>query len=169
MEQVAARQARRWREVLPVAIGTFGMTLALWLMSRTLEGGGAGAGMIAGRDIALPVHLTGALIALPLGAFVLWRPKGTATHKALGRLWVAVMMVVAISSYWLRTLSGGFSFIHLLSVLTIVSIPLAIYHARRGNIRAHLGAMRGVYIGLVVAGGFAMAPERRLGELLFGW
>jgi uncharacterized membrane protein len=68
--------------------------------------------MIAGRAIALPVHLVGALIALPLGAFVLWRPKGTPAHKALGRMWVAVMMVVAISSYWLRTLSGGFSFIH---------------------------------------------------------
>ena len=168
MEQVAARHAGRWREVLPVAVGTFGMTLALWLMSRTLEHGGAGAGMIAGRDIALPVHLAGALIALPLGAFVLWRPKGTPTHKALGRLWVAVMFVVAISSYWLRTLSGGFSFIHLLSVLTIVALPLGILQARRGNIPAHLRAMRGVYIGLVVAGVFALAPTRTLGGMLFG-
>ena len=168
MEQVAARPAGRWREVLPVAVGTFAMTLALWLMSRTLDGGGAGAGMIAGRDIALPVHLTGALIALPLGAFVLWRPKGTATHKALGRLWVALMLVVAVSSYWLRTLSGGFSFIHLLSVLTIVALPLGILQARRGNIPAHLRAMRGVYIGLVVAGVFALAPARTLGGMVFG-
>jgi uncharacterized membrane protein len=165
---VAAKQAGPWRELLPVAIGAFGVTLALWLLSYTLERGESGAGMIAGRDIALPVHLAGALLALPLGAYVLWRPKGTATHKALGRLWVAVMMVVAISSYWLRTLSGGFSFIHLLSVLTIVALPLGIMQARRGNIPAHLRAMRGVYIGLIVAGLFAMAPTRTLGGMLFG-
>jgi uncharacterized membrane protein len=168
VEQVAAKQVGRWREMVPVAVGTFAVTFALWLLSYSLDRGEPGAGMIAGRAVALPVHLVGALIALPLGAFVLWRPKGTATHKMLGRLWVAVMMVVAISSYWLRTLSGGFSFIHLLSVLTIVSLPLGIMQARRGNIPAHLRAMRGVYIGLVVAGLFALAPQRTLGGMLFG-
>ena len=168
MAQAVAKRPGRWREVMPVAIGTFGVTFALWLLSYSLDGGEPGAGMIAGRAIALPVHLVGALIALPLGAYVLWRPKGTPAHKALGRTWVAVMMVVAISSYWLRTLSGGFSFIHLLSVLTIVALPLGIMQARKGNIPAHLRAMRGVYIGLVVAGLFALAPQRTLGGMLFG-
>jgi len=151
VEHVAVKQVGRWREMVPVAIGTFVVTFALWLMSYSLDRGEPGAGMIAGRAIALPVHLVGALIALPLGAFVLWRPKGT-----------------LISSYWLRTLSGGFSFIHLLSVLTIVALPLGIMQARRGNIPAHLRAMRGVYIGLVVAGLFALAPQRTLGGMVFG-
>ena len=168
MEQAVVKRPGRWWELLPVAIGTVGVTFALWLLSSTLGRGEPGAGMIAPGAIALPVHLICALIALPLGAFVLWRPKGTATHKALGRLWVALMLVVAVSSYWLRTLSGGFSFIHLLSVLTIVALPIAIYQARKGNIPAHLRAMRGVYIGLVVAGVFAMAPARTLGRMLFG-
>jgi uncharacterized membrane protein len=155
-------------ELVPVAIGTFGLTLGLWLLSFSLEHGEADAAMLGARAIALPVHLACALIALPLGAFVLWRPKGTATHKALGRIWVALMLVVAISSYWLRTLSGGFSFIHLLSVLTLVGLPIAVHHARKRNMPAHLRAMRGIYIGLVVAGLFAMMPNRTLGAMLFG-
>ena len=168
MEQAVAKRPGIWREWLPVLVGTIGVTLALWLLSLALPRGEPGAGIIAAGAIALPVHLTCVLIALPLGAFVLWRPKGTTTHKALGRLWVVLMLVAAISSYWLRTLSGGFSFIHLLSVLTIVGLPLAIYNARKGNIPAHLRAMRGVYIGLVVAGLFALRPTRTLGGMLFG-
>jgi uncharacterized membrane protein len=162
-----ARPPIRWGEQIILFGATAVMTAILWLLSVALGGVGVGPS-VAGREIALPIHIVTALLALPLGAFVLWRPKGTASHKALGRLWVVLMLVVAVSSYWLRTLSGGFSFIHLLSVLTLVSIPIAIYHARRGNIRAHMGAMRGVYIGLVVAGLFAMAPNRTLGQMLFG-
>lgn len=169
MASKSVRVHSPWREQLSILLGTTLLTLLLLLFSSWMGPGTAADGLVPGRDIALPVHLVCALIALPLGAFVLWRPKGTATHKLLGRTWAVLMLVIAVSSYWLRTLNGGFSFIHLLSVLTLVSIPLGVYQARKGNIRAHLRSMRGVYIGLVVAGVFAMAPERKLGELLFGW
>lgn len=169
MASRAVRAQSGWWDQMQVLAATAAATLILWLLSRWMGPVTGVGGQLAGREIALPVHLVCAVIALPLGAFVLWRPKGTGTHKLLGRMWVALMLVIAVSSYWLRTLSGGFSFIHLLSVLTLVSIPLGIYHARKGNVAAHVRAMRGVYIGLVVAGGFAMAPNRTLGELLFGW
>ncbi len=169
MASKAGQPQNPWREQAGVFAATAALTVILWLLSSWAGVATTGDGLIGGREIALPVHLVCALIALPLGAFVLWRPKGTAAHKALGRTWAVLMLVTAISSYWLRTLSGGFSLIHLLSVLTLVSIPLGIYQVRRGNIRGHLRTMRGVYIGLVVAGIFAMAPERTLGELLFGW
>lgn len=169
MASAAVRAGRALGDNMQVIAGTAAMTLVLWLLSRWIDWGDTRDGLNAGRAIALPIHLACALIALPLGAVVLWRPKGTATHKLLGRVWVVLMLVIAISSYWLRTLNGGFSFIHLLSVLTLVAIPLGIYEARRGNIRAHVSRMRGVYIGLVIAGVFAMMPNRTLGELLFGW
>jgi hypothetical protein len=35
---VAAKRPGRWREVMPVAIGTFGVTFALWLLSYSLDG-----------------------------------------------------------------------------------------------------------------------------------
>jgi uncharacterized membrane protein len=171
-DEMATKPARAqspWREQFLILVGTTLLTLILLALSSWVGPGAAADGQVPGRDIALPVHLICALVALPLGALVLWGRKGTPRHKLLGRIWAVLMLVVAISSYWLRTLSGGFSFIHLLSVLTLVSIPLGIYQVRQGKFTAHLRTMRGVYIGLVVAGVFAMAPDRTLGELLFGW
>jgi uncharacterized membrane protein len=169
MASLARRWQNGWWDRIQVFGATAVLTVILWLLSTWLGSGDAAGALVAGREIALPVHLVCALIALPLGAYVLWRPKGSPAHKLLGRGWAMLMLVIAVSSYWLRTLSGGFSFIHLLSVLTLVSVPLGIYYARRRNLAAHLRTMRGLYIGLVVAGLFAMAPERTLGGLLFGW
>jgi uncharacterized membrane protein len=122
----------------------------------------------AGADVALYVHLFTVIPAVPLGAYLLWREKGDRIHRLLGRAWGAMMMVTALSSFWLQSLSGGVSFIHLFSVLTLVSIPLGAWHARRGNIRGHRNAMRGVYAGLIAAGLLAVVPGRTLGTLLFG-
>ena len=122
----------------------------------------------AGAEMAMYVHLFTVVPAVPLGAIVLWGRKGTSTHRILGRIWGGLMMVTAISSFWLQGLSGGLGFIHLFSVLTLVSIPLGIYHARRGNIRGHMNAMRSVYAGLIAAGLFSAAPGRLLGVLVFG-
>jgi uncharacterized membrane protein len=122
----------------------------------------------AGAELALYVHLFTVVPAVPLGAYVLWRPKGGAAHRMLGRVWAGMMMVTALSSFWLQSLTGGLSFIHLFSVLTLVSIPLGVWQARRGNMRAHMNAMRGVYAGLIAAGLMAAAPGRFLGVLMFG-
>lgn len=117
---------------------------------------------------ALWVHLATVIPAVPLGAWVLWGPKGTPAHKAAGRVWALMMLVTAIDSFWLRSLTGGIGPIHIFSVLTLVSIPVSIWNARRGNIEAHRRAMVGVYVGLFVAGGFAMLPGRFLSTLFFG-
>lgn len=117
---------------------------------------------------ALWIHLGTVLPAIPLGAWVLWGPKGTPGHKAAGRIWALMMLVTAIASFWLRGLTGGIGPIHLFSVLTLYSIPVSIWNARRGNIEAHRRAMVGVYAGLIIAGGFAMLPGRFLSMALLG-
>jgi uncharacterized membrane protein len=113
---------------------------------------------------ALIIHLATVLPALPLGAYLLLRPRGDRLHRLLGRAWAGMMVVTAISSFWLRE-GGGLSFIHLFSVATLLSIPMAVVAIRRGNVRRHRGAMTGMFIGLVVAGAFAFMP----GRLLNGW
>lgn len=167
MAVLAELRSGRWRPVAVVLATTMGATILLWSLSRMMERP-AEWSPPSGARIALFVHLFTVIPAVALGAFVLWRPKGDARHKLMGRVWAMLMMVTAISSFWLQTLRGGLSLIHLFSVLTLVSIPLAIRQVRRGNIRAHLRAMRGVYIGTIVAGLLAAVPGRYLGDLLFG-
>ncbi|WEV79444.1 DUF2306 domain-containing protein [Janibacter cremeus] len=110
-------------------------------------------------------HLLAALIALPLGGYQLFRPtKGDPRHVLLGHLWVALMVWVAISSFWLRDLNHGeFSLLHILSVVTLVSVALGVLAARRGNIPAHKGSMRGSWLGLCGAFVGAVAvPDRTI-------
>jgi uncharacterized membrane protein len=109
-------------------------------------------------------HAALAGAAVLLGAVMLARRKGTVSHKWLGRAWVALMAAVALSSFWIFEIrrGAGPSLIHLLSVWTLVSLALAVYFIRRGNVRAHRGFMIGTLVGLVVAGAFALAPGRAL-------
>jgi len=113
----------------------------------------------------IALHLSFALGALAIGTAVLLRQKGTDSHKLLGRAWVGAMLVVAMSSFWIRR--DGFSWIHLLSIWTLVSLACAVWFIRRGNVRAHRGFMVGTFLGLAGAGIGALAPERLLYRSLF--
>ena len=115
------------------------------------------------------VHLAAAMLGLGIGAAVLARQKGTPSHKVLGRAWVGLMLVVALSSFWILEIrdGAGFSAIHLLSAWTLVSLALAVYFIRRGNVRAHKGFMIGTFLGLAGAGLGALAPGRTLYLFLF--
>lgn len=158
------------------------VTLILMALSGLTEGFASGgnpanvsASDIAQRrmNIAIMIHLVTVIPAIPLGAYILWRPKGGAAHKALGRIWALLLLATAVSSFWIgRPGTGiagtGFSFIHAFSVWTFFCIPYAVYCIRKGNIEGHLRAMQGLYIGLLIAGLFAFIPGRVLGSLVFG-
>ena len=114
-------------------------------------------------------HLAFALAALALGSVMLVRRKGTASHKVLGRIWASLMAAVALSSFWIFEIRHGVgpSFVHLLSVWTLISLACAIYFIRRGNVRAHKGFMIGTFLGLAGAGAGALMPGRALYRLFF--
>ena len=116
----------------------------------------------------IALHGTLAMLAVAVGTAVLMRSKGTASHKRFGRVWVALMAGVAVSSFWIFEIrkGAGPSFIHLLSLWTLVSLALAVWCIRRGNVRAHQGFMIGTFLGLAGAGLFAMAPGRALYRFL---
>lgn len=102
----------------------------------------------------IALHAGLALFALLVGATVLSRRKGTSSHKLLGRVWVGAMVAVAISSFWIFEIrrGAGPSWIHLLSVWTLISVAAAVWFIRRGNVRAHQGFMVGTFAGLAIAG-----------------
>ena len=114
------------------------------------------------------VHLSAILPALPLGAVMLVRRKGDRLHRLLGRIWAALMMVAAAASFGLHGMMGHLSPIHILSAITLIGIPRAIWDARHGRIARHRRTMTIVYTSLVVAGYLTLIPTRLLGHFLFG-
>ena len=123
-------------------------------------------------SVPIQIHLWTALPALVLGPVVLLRRKGDKTHRWLGRLWVSLMLVTAVASAFIRApgagLAGsGFSLIHIFTIWTLVNAPLGVWLARKGRVRAHRGAMTGLYAGLVIAGAFTLIPGRLIGNLVF--
>ena len=120
------------------------------------------------------VHLATVFPCLLIGGWLLARPKGTPVHRALGRIYVVLMITTALVTLAMPAqvgpqLLGHLGYVHLFSVLVLVSIPLAVRGARRGSIRTHRGHMLGVYFGgILVAGGFTLMPGRLLHGWLFG-
>jgi len=111
---------------------------------------------------ALALHLPAALAALVVGGWILLRPKGTPAHRAAGRVWLALMLVVTITSLWLPAFLA-FGSIHALTLLSLTAMGVGLVAIRRGNRRVHRGWMIGGYLGLIGAGVGALAPHRLLG------
>lgn len=138
----------------------------LFMASAALISGGARINYDA-TPWALRIHVTTVIPALFLGGPILWMPKGTPLHKLLGRIWAMLMVTTAISSFWLQGLVGSIGPIHFFSVITLISIPRAIYCARKGDIVGHQRSMTGPYIGLLIAGLFSFLPDRMMGQIAF--
>jgi uncharacterized membrane protein len=117
------------------------------------------------------IHAFAAIAAFAIGAVQLAAPKGTIPHRLIGWSWAALMMAVAISSLFIHILRmwGPWSPIHLLSILVLVTLPLAVLHARRQDVRRHRNAMTSLFIGaLVIAGAFTFMPGRIMHAVVFG-
>lgn len=113
------------------------------------------------------IHVTAVLVAFVLGAALLGRRiKGDRAHRVAGWSWVAAMMVAALSTAWIPGFLE-FSWIHVFTVITLVSVPRGVLHARNHRVGAHARTMKEVFFyALVVAGLFALVPGRRLGNMV---
>lgn len=117
----------------------------------------------------IQVHVLTVFYALLVGPIQFLLPKGTPLHRFLGWSWALAMFTTAITSLFIREINhGAFSPIHIFSVWTLVSLPLAIWFARTGKISSHISTMIGLYVGLVIAGLLAIAPGRLIWDMFFG-
>jgi uncharacterized membrane protein len=119
----------------------------------------------------IQIHAYAAIAALLLGAVVLFRRKGDRLHKLGGRIWAGLMLVVALSSFFIHTIRmwGPWSPIHLLSILTLFGLVKAVMMIRQRKVMQHARIMRMVYFGgLVIAGFFTFMPGRVMHAVLFG-
>jgi uncharacterized membrane protein len=120
---------------------------------------------------AIPLHAFAAMTAFLLGVVQFAAPKGTLPHRTLGWIWVGLMAAVAISSFWIHQirLVGPWSPIHLLSIFTLVMLPLGVWMAHRHRVVAHRLTMIGIFTGaLVIAGLFTLLPGRIMHAVAFG-
>ena len=115
-------------------------------------------------------HLATICSALILTPAMLIRRKGDRRHRQLGYVWVVLMVATALGSFFIRfTNDGGFSVIHILSVLTLVVCFRLVRAAQRHDIKAHLRNVRGIVIGALLIAGFRTFPfDRLLGQWLQG-
>ncbi|SDR61794.1 Uncharacterized membrane protein [Rhizobiales bacterium GAS113] len=119
----------------------------------------------------IQIHAFAAIGAFTLGIVQLAAPKGTIPHRAVGWTWVLLMLTVAIASFFIHQARvwGPWSPIHLLSIFTLVVLPLAVLAAHRHRVPAHRNAMIFIFIGaLVIAGAFTLLPGRIMHAVAFG-
>ena len=119
--------------------------------------------------VLIATHAFSALTSVLLGGWQLFvSTKGSPLHRLVGRIWVGLMLYVSVTSFWIREIRHGqFSLLHILSIVTIVAVILGIVDARRGNLRGHVGNMLGSWIGLCIAGAFALAvPDRDIPQFV---
>jgi|SRR5665213_642460 len=117
------------------------------------------------------IHAACAAAALALGAVQLFRKKGDPVHRAIGKTWVRLMAIVALSSFFIWTIRTFwlFSPIHFLSIFVLVMLWRGVTFARRGDIEHHSKTMQYTYfLGLVVTGLLTFIPGRIMYRVAFG-
>jgi uncharacterized membrane protein len=120
---------------------------------------------------AIKLHAAAAAAALALGIVQFWGPKGTGTHRAIGWVWAALMVVISVSAFWIHELRlwGPWSPIHLLAIFTLITLPIGVLHARRHRVGQHRIYMVSIFCGaLVIAGLFTFVPGRIMYAVISG-
>lgn len=116
------------------------------------------------------VHLATVMLPLVITPVQLLRRRGDGAHRALGWIWAVSLFGTALISFGIRDINdGGLSFIHVFSVVTIVTVPMLVFAARHHRIARHRSAVRWLVTGaLLTAGYFTLMPNRILGGWLWG-
>jgi uncharacterized membrane protein len=115
----------------------------------------------------IPLHAFAAMTAFALGLVQFAAPKGTLPHRTIGWIWVLLIVTVAISSFWIHQirLLGPFSPIHLLSIFTLIVLPIGVWRAHRHRVADHRRIMSFIFAGALVV---TFVPGRIMHAVVFG-
>jgi uncharacterized membrane protein len=105
----------------------------------------------------LIIHTTFSVIAL-LAGIIFLLPKGTEKHKKMGYLYTTCMLICVVTSFGLFNLWGGFGVYHVLSIVSFITLIIALYFPLFARNNKHWIVQHSIwmgysYIGLVMAGG----------------
>lgn len=119
------------------------------------------------------VHLLTVVPCIVMGAALFIMRKGSPIHRAMGKVYLILMVVTGIITLFMPAQVGPqlfnhFGWIHSFSLLTLITAPRSYLAIRRGNIKSHQRSMIGLYVGgILIAGSFTLVPGRYLHELFF--
>lgn len=119
---------------------------------------------------AIQLHVATVVPAAVIGGLMLMMRKGTYLHRMAGRLWIGLMVLTALSSFFIHEirLFGDFSPIHMLSLVVLVSAVEVVRSARRRNFVRHKRLVKSLYFGGIgIAGLFTLLPGRIMHEMAF--
>jgi uncharacterized membrane protein len=121
-------------------------------------------------SLAIKIHVAAVVPAAILGAYLLMRRKGTPVHRLLGKIWLVLMVITALSSCFIHELNMfyGFSPIHFISIYVLFASWRAFSAARGHDIARHRKAVTGLYFGGIgIAGLFTLVPGRIMSKVVF--
>jgi uncharacterized membrane protein len=116
------------------------------------------------RPVVL-LHLILALFGIAGGTGILLTRKATARHRLFGRLWMAVILAVAITGLLIEP--HRFSAAHAAALLVFIMVPYAIYKVRQGDARAHRRAVAHIIIAMRTVGFLTLMPGHLLHPVFF--
>jgi len=121
------------------------------------------------RHLVLVFHVTTVIPCVPLGLYLLIAPKGTPMHKQLGKLWLALMVVTALSTIFIRP-GMELTWIHIFVPMTLRAAYLIVAKARRGDIAGHRKEIVSLYLGALMLPGIAafVIDGRLMNTMLLG-
>lgn len=159
--------------VRPLAVDGYEKFLAIAaivLLATVLVALARGYPQWGGVPVLVWAHLATILPALALTPVMLLRPRGDQSHRLLGRIWVAAMLLSAILSFGVReSRHGSLGPVHVISAYVVIVAPLIWLSARRHQVGRHRRLVRGKVTGaLLIAGFFTFPFGRMLGAWLFG-
>jgi uncharacterized membrane protein len=101
--------------------------------------------LIKHAPLAIQLHLATVLPAFAIGTWQIFGSvKGSRPHRALGFIYLALMTITAVTTYFIRSVNhGSLSLIHLFIPLTLYGVIAALWFAHRGIISRHRNAMIG--------------------------
>ncbi len=118
----------------------------------------------------IQLHASAALLALALGTVQMAAPKGTIPHRTFGIVFLAAMIVAALTAIFISEINpGGFSPIHIFVPTTLIAVVIGYRAARRRDSLNHKRHMIGLFFGaLIIPGLFSFLPGRLMYEVAFG-
>ena len=119
---------------------------------------------------AIKVHLVAALLALVLGAVLMFVRKGRTFHRIAGWVWVTLALTTAGATLFITSLNHGkWSILHLFTGWVLLILPLAVIWAKRRDVARHRRTMMGLfYGGFAINLLIAFIPGRTMWMMFFG-